>query len=184
MRLLLPCMICCVAVAMWTTADRGDEGKDRSTSRDSLEYISLSNFSTLSIRTSLLSSPELRQTVEVYGFLDPKGKTFYKGAAIWKVPLTTVDYSPETRYYALVKIINDQILIFTLWNGQYNIIDKNSGQVVKKGKGDDLLKEYSELAPLKLAIIFPSTGRTMTDQEADKLEKWEADPERVRQKER
>jgi hypothetical protein len=102
----------------------------------------------------------------------------YLGTADWEVSLTIVDYRPGNQYYALVKVIEDKIFIFTLWNDRYFIIDKKTGRIVKHGEGDEVLLKYADLVPLKLVVRAPQTGRTMTAKELEELEKWEADPKR------
>lgn len=79
---------------------------------------------------------------------------------VWKIRFTSVDYVPgNTCYYALVQVKEDHIFLFSTWNAEYCIVDKRSGEIVEKGKGDDDLKRYDSLLPLKLTLIMgPSTG--------------------------
>ena len=85
-----------------------------------------------------------------------------------------MDYVPETEsYYALVSVRKDRVFIFAMWNGQYCVIDKHSGQVLKKGEGDDVLREYSGLVPLRLTTLFipPSSGGGLSFPQGDQT--WE-----------
>jgi hypothetical protein len=90
-----------------------------------------------------------------------------------------MDYVPGTEcYYALVKVMDDRVFVFCIWDGQHFTLDKRTGRVLTKGKGDDALKEYGSLVPLKLILRRPSTGREMTKKEAEEFEKEELEAER------
>jgi hypothetical protein len=71
---------------------------------------------------------------------------------IWNTfNLTWVDYAPmKGNYYALVKDRKDRIFVFFTWNGQYCTIDKQTGQVLKRGMGESELRKYDALVPIKL----------------------------------
>ena len=55
-------------------------------------------------------------------------------------------------YYALVNVMDDRFFIFFLWNGHYCAIDRKTGTILESGDGDDALKRYDQLVPLKLAF--------------------------------
>jgi hypothetical protein len=70
-----------------------------------------------------------------------------------------VQYVPGAdRYYALVNPKGDDLFVFFTWNKQYLIVDSQTGRVLDKGIGDEPLKRYAELVPLKLTIHKPSRG--------------------------
>jgi hypothetical protein len=92
-----------------------------------------------------LFSLERQQTTEVWVDHHPKGKGG-KEPRIWTTKLGSMDYVPETRYYyALVKVMVDKVFVFCMWDGQHFILDKQTGIVLTKGKGDNALKAYADL---------------------------------------
>ena len=82
-----------------------------------------------------------------------------EGIPVWYYDVTSVPGASSTDYYyALVKVLEDRIFIFFTWNGQYCIIDKQTGRVLQRGEGDDLLRGYGSLVPLRLtAESYPSS---------------------------
>lgn len=43
-----------------------------------------------------------------------------KQRPFWMAEFTTVNYVPQTEYYyALVKVTDDEIFVFSTWNGHY-----------------------------------------------------------------
>jgi hypothetical protein len=103
---------------------------------------------------------------------------------VWAADFTSVNYAPETpAYYALVKVMEDRIFVFAMWNGRWCVIDKRAGRVLDKGNGDDVLREYRDLVPLKLTTLFigPSeTERLQTPQERlEKFEKTELEADKI-----
>jgi hypothetical protein len=162
-------MILCLTGVVNTGLAGEEEG------RSDLYHISLSDGSKLSIRTQVQSAEE-RQTTRAWMVLHPKGARYDKQPVIWGTDVTSVDYKPEgTRYYALAKVGADQIVVFFIWNGRYCTIDRHSGRILRKGEGDDVLKTNADWVPLKLIINLPSTGRAMTEREAEELERQEKD---------
>jgi hypothetical protein len=179
MRLIVISAIVLFTVGLGNRAARGDKQGGDSVLRDDLYHVELSDGSWLRIQTALRTWKE-QQTSGVGVALYPKGKGGNQ-PVIWTAHLTSVDYVPGNKcYYALVKVMDDRIFIFSMWNGQHCMIDKQTGRILKKGKGDDALKEYRDLVPLKLTIAtgFPSTGHTMTKKEAEEMEKEELEGER------
>ena len=147
--------------------------------RGHLERLELADGSNLSIWTMVQSRTQ-KQTCKVRLVRHPKGSGG-KEPVMWGLELTSVDYMPGTRnYYALVKVADDRIFIFCLWNGQHCIIDAKNGKVLNMGEGDDALKDHANLVPLKLKLGEPSRGRTMTEQERKELDKEDEERERAR----
>lgn len=104
-----------------------------------------------------------RQIVDVSLGLYPKGVEHFVEGPAWAVDFTSLDYTPGSdRYYALVDIVDDRIFVFATWNGQYSIVDKRTGIILKRGADDEVLRTYIGLTPLRLDIIAgPQTGRTV-----------------------
>jgi hypothetical protein len=73
----------------------------------------------------------------------------------------------------LVKVTEDRVFIFCIWNGRYVAFDRKDGRVVERGKGDDVLKRFNCLEPLKLTVTPPSIGRHLSDDKWKKLEREE-----------
>jgi hypothetical protein len=178
MRVIITSMIICFIVTLDVyVASGSDKSEGKSMQRDDLLYVEIPNESRLSIRTSI-SSLKQPQTSEIWLDCHPKDSGG-KEPTIWSTELGTIDYVPANKYYyALVKVMEDRVFIFFVWDGRYFILDKKTGKILTKGKGDDTLKAYTALIPLKLWLRLPSTGRTMTHQEAEELERWKADPKR------
>jgi hypothetical protein len=44
-----------------------------------------------------------------------------------------------------VKVMVDKVFVFCMWDGQHFILDKQTGIVLTKGKGDNALKAYADL---------------------------------------
>lgn len=83
-----------------------------------------------------------------------------KGTLLWVTEFATVDYEPgNTGYLGLVKATENHVFLFATWNAQFCTFDKITGRVLKEGEGDDILKQYDSLLPMKLKLIpGPSTG--------------------------
>ena len=180
MRLIAISMIVWFTVTLGDSATGGNKQGGDSVLRDDLYHVEFSDGSWLRLQTALHSREE-RQTSRIGVALYPKGKGG-KQPVIWTAHFTSVDYAPGNEcYYALVKVTEDRIFIFATWNSHHCTIDKQTGRILKKGKGDDALKEYGTLTPLKLTLIFgfPSTGRTrtMTKQEVEELLKEKREDE-------
>jgi hypothetical protein len=173
MKLSLTIMIIYFTFIQVTYSIGSEKKENKNMVRDDLYHIKLSDGSKLSIRTQV-ESQERHQNLEVWIVRHPKGTLYEKQPVIWGRLLTLVDYEPGKKgYYALVNVMEDRFLIFFTWNGQYCIIGKDNGQILKKGDVDNVLKEYEDLIPLKLLIMLPSTGRTMTEQELKELKQLE-----------
>jgi hypothetical protein len=75
--------------------------------------------------------------------------------------------------------MEDHIFLFTMWNRRYFVIDKHSGQVLKKGNGDDVLREYGNLVPLRLTVLYVGPSMTYenrypdSQQEKTRQDDWE-----------
>jgi hypothetical protein len=158
-------------------ASGGDDSGHKPT-RQSLDYVTLSDGKNFSIRTSLLCLPDGPRTVEVRAVAEPKGRAFCLGAALWQTPLGRVDYTPRGSYYALVKVRKQRIFVFCLWSSRHYTINGDTGQVIKQGTGDNALLEYEELTPLRVVVVRPQAGRTITEQELEELENRDADKRR------
>ena len=177
MRLIKIDMIICFIIAMGASVNESDKQEGKIVHRDDLFRMEYPDGSNLSIRTSI-SSLEKEQTAEIWMDHHPKGKGG-KEPTIWSTELGSMEYVPSTKYYyALVKVMEDRVFVFCIWDGQHFTLDKQTGKMLTKGKGDDALKAYTDLVPLKLWLRLPSTGRTMTKQELEELKKWEADLKR------
>ena len=179
MRLTATGIIVCFVAALAAFAAASDEEEGKSVLRDSLYHMRLSDGSLFSIGVPVYEL-ERRQTASVSATLYAKDTVYYKrDPPIWQNELTSVDYVPGTKcYYALVRDMEDRIFIFCMWSGQHFTIDKKTGRTLKKDEGDDVLKEYADLVPLKLGFPSRSTGHTMTEKEAEELENMELEGER------
>jgi hypothetical protein len=88
----------------------------------------------------------------------------------WTTDFTSVDYAPEVdHYYALVNTTKDRIFVFATWNSHYCVIERRTGRVVTAGDGDDVLRGYASLTPLRLTTLFIDRSRweSYNSREAD-----------------
>ncbi len=136
------------AMITWFAVASGDKVEGDSTCRNDLCQMTLPDGSSLKI--GIESYPGDRQKemgvdVALYS---------KEGAIVWRAwDITTVKYTPGAHaYYALGKVLEDRILVFTMWNGAYCVIDKKFGRVLRRGQGDDVLKEYESFVPLRLTF--------------------------------
>jgi hypothetical protein len=161
MRLMASGIVICLSMVSVINAAPGEEQKGENAPREDCYHMKLSDGSTLSIRAQAETLRQ-RQTLAVWMVRHPPGMVYDKEPVLWGDQLTSIDYAPAVEhYYALVKVVRARIHIFFTWNAQYFVVEKETGQVVKKGKGDDLLKEHLEWIPVKLMILPPSTGGTV-----------------------
>jgi hypothetical protein len=145
----------CFAVALGDSCEAGDE-QVSPMARHNVYCVTLSDGSALSICTSLQSS-QRRHNARVTASLC-SASVDGEGAVSWTADVTSLDYVPGADcYYALVKAGEDHLFIFATWNDHYCTIDKRTGRLLKKGEGDDVLKQYNSFVPLKLRINAPST---------------------------
>ncbi|HZZ28593.1 MAG TPA: hypothetical protein VFE46_11375 [Pirellulales bacterium] len=165
-----------VLLCVYTT--KGDEKQEETLPRDDLYHLKLSDDSIISIRANIQPT-EGRQSVQVSLVRHPKNTHYDKQPSIWSTVLTTFEYLPgPVRAYALVKETKEKVFVYCLWNSQYFTLETATGRIINKGEGDETLKDYAALAPVKLLLIPPSTGRKMSEQEFEDFEKWEADSKR------
>ena len=180
-------LICfCGVLAASASAEDKQDGK--CAIRGALYKMTLSDGSKMSIWTSHVmilcngserdvraspSSLEKPQTMNVQVSLEPKPGGREEGHATWVAEnVTTLRFTPGIEhYYALVKVSNDRVFLFFTWNGRHCTIDKKNGEVLDRGEGDDALKRYDELTPLKLLICQPSIGHFATEEEAKEIDK-------------
>jgi hypothetical protein len=178
MRWLIAGMIVCFTVTLGAAGSGSDKQEGQSVLRDSLFWVEFPDGSRLSIRASLPSLQE-QHTAAVTVDCHPKGRGG-KEPTIWHTELAKMEYMPATKYYyALVKATKDRAFIFCLWDGQYLTLDKQTGKVLTEGKGDDPLKDYNDLVPLKLQLRLPSIGGPMTQQKSDEMDRMEAEDQKI-----
>ena len=145
------CSIVFTACVLASTENTGK--KDPPPLRGSLCYMKIAGGLEFSIRSQARYSSK-PQTLEVKARLMP-GKDLMKTK--WVVDkITTIDFPSKCPfYYALVNMKEDQIFIYFTWNEQYCVIDKTNGAILKRGRGEDSLKQYDQFVLLKL--IRPCT---------------------------
>jgi hypothetical protein len=163
MKTLSTGMMVCLVVLLAAQIARGGENEGKP-ARESLNYISLSDGKEFSVRI-MVRARERPESTEVKAALDPKGAANYLGETIWETPLVTLDYTPGSPYYVLVKETKEQIFVFLLWNGRHFTINKDTGKIVKQGTGEDALLTYNDLVPLKLVIRLPQTTMNMSEKD-------------------
>jgi hypothetical protein len=128
--------------------------------RDDLHGIELADGSWLSIRGGV-ESLERRQPCKLWVDRHPPGTFYEKGPVMWTAAVATMEYKPDAQpYYALLKIMGDRVFVFLLSDSQYFVIDTEKGRILAKDRGDDPLRRYGALIPLKLSIHPPATGET------------------------
>ena len=167
---------CLVCHRVRCLCSAGDQQEGKSIPKDDTYHLTLSDGATLMIETRLCWRGDRGESTVSVG-LWPKDEDGEK-PPVWTADLTPVDYAPEKEpYYALVRVMEDRIFIFAMWNGRYCVIDRNTGRVLKKGEGDDVLIEYGSLVPLRLTILYipPSTAGVAfpTTPHEDNLGQWE-----------
>jgi hypothetical protein len=161
MKMIMAAIIVCVTVGAHARA--GDK-QGNLIARNNIYCVTLSDGSSLGIYASV-QSPEKPHKVSVRVALFSESEDG-EGTVIWTSDLTSLDYTPRAdRYYALVKVTESQLFIFSTWNGHYCTINRHTGRVLKSGEGDDVLKQYDSVVPLKLTIRTPSTLRLLRGQE-------------------
>jgi hypothetical protein len=81
-----------------------------------------------------------------------------KGPTIWGVHLGPFTYRPEhLEYFALVRQLDDHVIIALPWNGTYAKIQLTDGRIVERGPADDALRQHDQWIPLKLIITVPQS---------------------------
>jgi hypothetical protein len=114
------------------------------------------------INTPFPSDEQRKETLAVRVHLYPKDVHYEKQTdkCLWVADhVTSMNYVPDKeRYYALAEETKDRIFIFFTWNAQHCTIDKTTGRILKEGRGDDVLKAYDCLVPLKLLIWRRATA--------------------------
>jgi hypothetical protein len=170
---------------MFTPLAAAGDRQDARAGRQSLYCVNVSNGSSLEMSTSLASLNE-RASTRVSIALHHK-ESSGKENLFWRVDqFTMLDYHPETSgYYAMVKVMGDRLFVFSMWNAHYCLIDTRTGRVLKSGEGDDVLKEYGGLVPLKLSIKTSATfefltGPAATQYQKDRLESDRTSPAVIR----
>jgi hypothetical protein len=58
--------------------------------------------------------------------------------------------------------LEDRIFVYFTWNRQYCTIDKETGRILTKGEGDDSLKQYDSLVPLRLTAKCSPPSRSIS----------------------
>jgi hypothetical protein len=149
-------MILLFAVALGDPASGDDEKRGQSRPRDDLHRITLSDGAWLVIETPFPSDEQRKERLPVNVRLYPRDVHYVKQTdkSIWVANhVTSMDYVPgNERYYALAKETKDRIFIFFTWNAQHCTVDRKSGRILRKDQGDDSLKVFDSLVPLKLLI--------------------------------
>lgn len=115
------------------------------------DTVSLPDGTTLRIVTKESSSTEKAGTGTAVGVdLYSNRETL-----VWYDPDVTSVVSPSLSacYYALVKVMEDRIFIFFTWNSQHCTIDRQTGRILEKGEGDDVLRRYGGLVRLRLTVF-------------------------------
>jgi hypothetical protein len=177
MKLMTVSVIAWSVVALTSSLRGSDAEQVPSVIRDNLSYVELPNGSRLTIST-MVFYPERPHATKVWIALYPKGGGG-KSPRIWSTSLGSMDYAPTTKYhYALAKVMEDRIFVFCIWDGRHFTLDRRTGELQTKGAGDDVLRNYDNLMPLKLTLRRPSTGHTMTEKESQDLEKEQRQAER------
>ena len=149
MKFLIPETIVWLVIAIGGYAEASEKPEDNSASKDNLYHVTLSDGSRLKVICSWTENGRKKPMVDVYLY----SKNADNWSTTWIRNLTSVDYTPEREpYYAWVKEMKNRLVIFSPWNNRYSIIDKHTGQVLKRGAGDAVLRDYGSFVPLKLTI--------------------------------
>ena len=151
-------------VAIWFStlltiyAVAGSTHDKKSITRNNLDRIELSDGAELSIRVSLCRLDQDVDVDDVTIVLDTKHKKTQPQRTDWVAKnVTSLHYVPiPIHYYALAKIVDERLIVFFTWNSRYCTIDMRSGTVLKKGYGDDVLKQFEQWIPLRLRVCSPS----------------------------
>jgi hypothetical protein len=142
------CLIICALAAVGTLVLVSLGGEKPRVARESLFYAQLPDGSELNLRTPSVNSPTEGEVSDVNIAL--YGKPISESWEVEKV--TSVHRLRKAEdYYALVKVFRDRLFIFFLWNGHYCTIDRKTGAILASGNGDDELRKFDELLPLKLS---------------------------------
>jgi len=153
------CGIMCSAVhSAWSDDPHGE-----SDARDSVDYVTLPDGPSLVIATEGYTEEKWdKLSVEVVMYSRLFSKNENEGSSrLWSTYVTSVENSRGTRsYYALVKVTKDRIVVVSLWNDRYFVLDKHTGRVLKKGNGDDVLKKYMNFTPVRLFFCPASASTT------------------------
>jgi hypothetical protein len=148
-------MIVLFAVAVAHHA-RGSEKQRGSMLRDDLHRMILSDGAWLVISTPFPSNEQREERLPVEVSLYPRDVQYVKqiDKCFWVAKnVTLMDYVPgNERYYALAKESKDRVFIFFTWNSQHCTIDRQTGRILRKNEGDEALKLFDNLVPLKLLI--------------------------------
>jgi hypothetical protein len=108
------------------------------------------------ISTPFPSDEQRKEKLAVRVHLYPKDVLNIKriDKCIWVTEsVTSMEYMPgNDRFYVLAAETHDRIFLFFTWNAEHCIIDKATGRMINKGQGDQPLKAYECIVPLKLLI--------------------------------
>ena len=163
MRLITSSMIVLFAATLGEHATGEDKQRGDSTPREDLHRMTLADGSWLVINTPFPSDEQRKEALAVRVHLYPKDVHYEKQTdkCLWVADrVTSMDYVPDNeRYYALANETKGRVFIFFTWNAQHCTIDKKTGRILRKDQGDDALKAYDSLLPLKLLIWRRATGR-------------------------
>lgn len=183
MKLIVMCLALWFAVGSIESIMADENKSGDSIDRSNLYHLTLPDGSVIAIYADL-HTEEKAQQLEVDASLYPKGSAgYYKQYAIWKTKsIASVNYAANNEsYYALVKATADRVIIFCTWNAQHCTLDKRTGQILKRGQGDNVLLGYDCLVPLKLSIVDRSSpsikAPLITPEEVRELEKLNEEEE-------
>ena len=165
---LVVCLCMTVASSGIMAAD--ETNQDASVFKRDLRSVEFADGSELRIGTSL-GSVDKPQETDIHVVLYPERLTVGEPEPIWRAEkVTSLHFAPGTKqYYALVKVADSRMFIFFVWNGRHCTIDKNTGALLSRGEGDDVLEHFSEWIPLKLVIPEPATFEYVTGEAAKEL---------------
>ena len=148
MRLLIDSAVFGIAFLFCATATAGDKNGGNSAARVDIGRLSLPDGSVLTIGTQSGWGPE-RTQMSVDAALSSRDN-----GALWRsFGITSVQHNAGCdSYYALARVTGDRILLFTTWNCRYCILDRKTGHVLERGRGDNVLGGDGAFVPLRLAI--------------------------------
>jgi hypothetical protein len=165
MKLITGVIIVLIALLRSSASGEDRKGGDLLRRTDLYRMI-LRDGSWLVVNSPFPSDEKRMQTLEVRVNLYPQEVEEEKRTdeCLWVADrVTTVEYVPGNElYYVLAKETDDHILLFFTWNAQHCTIDTQTGRVLNRAKGDDVLKTWGKVLPLKLSIWRRAISRPAT----------------------